>query len=97
MMNQYMQKKLQNSEHYEYKFGVNDVFNLLNSFDNHYDASSLPMMLLSQKTKEQVSVALSGDGGDELFLGYDRYFLTNNYFKNIKRNWLICSQKFKSR
>ena len=79
-----------NSEHYEYKFGVNDVFNLLNSFDNHYDepfgdASSLPMMLLSQKTKEQVSVALSGDGGDELFLGYDRYFLTNNYFNKFQK------------
>ncbi|WP_323668693.1 asparagine synthase (glutamine-hydrolyzing) [Aliarcobacter butzleri] len=79
-----------NSEHHEYKFGVNDVFNLLNSFDNHYDepfgdASSLPMMLLSQKTKEQVSVALSGDGGDELFLGYDRYFLTNNYFNKFQK------------
>lgn len=61
MMNQYMQKKLQNidSEHYEYKFGVNDVFNLLNSSDNQLsdepfgDASSLPMMLLSQKTKSK--------------------------------------------
>lgn len=79
-----------NSEHYEYKFGVNDVFNLLDNFDNYYDepfgdASSLPMMLLSQKTKEQVSVALSGDGGDELFLGYDRYFLTNNYFNKFQK------------
>lgn len=79
-----------NSEHYEYKFGVNDVFNLLDNFDNYYDepfgdASSLPMMLLCQKTKEQVSVALSGDGGDELFLGYDRYFLTNNYFNKFQK------------
>ncbi|MDN5096014.1 asparagine synthase (glutamine-hydrolyzing) [Aliarcobacter butzleri] len=78
------------SEHYEYKFGINDVFNLLDNFDNYYDepfgdVSSLPMMLLSQKTKEQVSVALSGDGGDELFLGYDRYFLTNNYFNKFQK------------
>lgn len=78
-----------NSEHFEYKFGINDVFNLIDSFDNYYDepfgdASSLPMMLLCKKTKEQVSVALSGDGGDELFLGYDRYFLTNNYFNKFQ-------------
>ncbi|WP_066346459.1 asparagine synthase (glutamine-hydrolyzing) [Aliarcobacter cryaerophilus] len=78
------------SDHYEYKFGLNDVFDLLENFDNYYDepfgdASSLPMMLLSQKTKEQVSVALSGDGGDELFLGYDRYFLTNSYFNKFQK------------
>lgn len=79
-----------NSEHYEYKFGINDVFNILDNFDNYYDepfgdASSLPMMLLSQKTKEQVSVALSGDGGDEIFLGYDRYFLTKKYFNILEQ------------
>ncbi|ANE33471.1 asparagine synthase (glutamine-hydrolyzing) [Campylobacter hyointestinalis subsp. lawsonii CCUG 27631] len=79
-----------NSEHYEYKFGIKDVLDLLEKFDYYYDepfgdASSLPMMLLSQKTKEQVSVALSGDGGDELFLGYNRYFLINNYFYRFQK------------
>lgn len=78
------------SEHYEYKFGVNDVFNLLEDFDKYYDepfgdASSLPMMLLSQKTKNEVTVALSGDGGDELFLGYDRYFITNEYYNKLNK------------
>lgn len=78
------------SEHYQYKFGVDDVLNLLEDFDNYYDepfgdASSLPMMLLSQKTKEQVTVALSGDGGDELFLGYDRYFFVNNYYNILSK------------
>ncbi|MDD5438197.1 MAG: asparagine synthase (glutamine-hydrolyzing) [Patescibacteria group bacterium] len=34
------------------------------------DASILPQMLLSKFTREQVTVALSGDGGDELLLGY---------------------------
>lgn len=34
------------------------------------DHSSLPMLLLSKFAKEKVTVALSGDGGDELFFGY---------------------------
>ncbi len=37
------------------------------------DTSALPTYLVCQKTREQVSVALSGDGGDEIFAGYRRY------------------------
>jgi asparagine synthase (glutamine-hydrolysing) len=37
------------------------------------DNSALPTWLLSQATSQHVKVALAGDGGDELALGYDRY------------------------
>jgi asparagine synthase (glutamine-hydrolysing) len=78
------------TDHYEYIFTQKDLYSLLNNLDDYYDepfgdSSSLPMMILSQITKNNVTVALSGDGGDELFLGYERYFFTNNFYKYLNK------------
>jgi asparagine synthase (glutamine-hydrolysing) len=50
------------------------LFDLVRHYGQPYgDSSAIPMWRLCQKTREHVTVALSGDGADELFCGYRRY------------------------
>ncbi|HIA11494.1 MAG TPA: asparagine synthetase B, partial [Flavobacteriales bacterium] len=54
---------------------LDHVFEVLDYMDEPFgDSSAIPVNILSKFTKEHVSVALSGDGADEMFAGYNKHY-----------------------
>lgn len=72
--------KLVNSNHHEFivkeddfKNGIDEI--LLNFDEPFADSSALPTYLVSKHASDYVKVALTGDGGDEVFGGYNKYYM----------------------
>ncbi|VVB60043.1 Glutamine--fructose-6-phosphate aminotransferase [isomerizing] [uncultured archaeon] len=82
-----------NTDHHEVVLKANDL-KILPKIVWHFDEpvpdpSSVPEYLISQKAKKYVTVALVGEGSDELFMGYRQYKIMSMAYAPVIRNMLM--------
>jgi asparagine synthase (glutamine-hydrolysing) len=78
------------TEHHELRVGPDETQTIIRHLPEMYDEpfadqSQVPTFLLSRHARQTVTVALSGDGGDEIFGGYNRYLWAPRIWQGIHR------------
>ncbi|MFH1305137.1 MAG: asparagine synthase (glutamine-hydrolyzing) [Candidatus Omnitrophota bacterium] len=78
------------SKHMEHRVTSKDVLRVISKMPDIYDepfadSSQVPVFMISQFVKGHVDASLSGDGGDELFGGYNRYLWSEKIWNLTKR------------
>jgi asparagine synthase (glutamine-hydrolysing) len=85
------------TDHTELYVSAKDALDVIPRLPDFYDepfadSSAIPTFLVSHLTRKQVTVALSGDGGDEQFAGYVRYWTTRTMAETFNK-WPLPVKK----
>ena len=80
------------TEHTELYVTSQDAFEIMQHMTDSFtepfaDSSQIPTMLVSKMTREHVTVALSGDAGDELFCGYNTYRVSAGEMEKLRKRF----------